>query len=459
MWNPKTMDKDKALYLAIADALERDIRYGLLKPSQKMPTHRELADNIGVHVTTVTRAYKEAERRGLITGTVGRGTYITADMGINSPLMKIEEKAPNMIEMGLVLPLYNNEPDISGTIGKLINDKQINRFLRYTDPLGLPDHRETGAYWVKRFGITASGDDIVICAGAQHALTCCLNSLFEAGDRIAVDYLTYPGIKTIAKTVGIKLEPIAMDEEGMIPENLEAACRRNPIKGLYLMPGVQNPTTSSMSMQRRKEIAAIVENNGITLIEDDIYAFTSQNKLQAITTLIPQNSIYIAGLSKAFYAGLRVAYVVAPKQFRYRIAQAVVNTIWMAPTLNAAIVSECIIDGTADKIISSKLDEISRRFMVAKERLSGYNFSGNSSGFFIWLNLPDHWTGKEFELTGRQNGINVFCSDKFAVGGDVSPSAIRISLSGAETIDELVEGFKILENILSKEYIRLDLIL
>jgi len=258
-----------------------------------MPTHRELADNIGVHVTTVTRAYKEAERRGLITGTVGRGTYITADMGINSSLMKIEERAPNMIEMGLVLPLYNNEPDISGTIGKLINDKQINRFLRYTDPLGLPDHRETGAYWVKRFGITASGDDIVICAGAQHALTCCLISLFEAGDRIAVDYLTYPGIKTIAKTLGIKLEPIAMDEEGMIPENLEAACRRNPIKGLYLMPSMQNPTTASMSMQRRKEITAIVERNGLTLMEDDIYSFTNQSKLQAITTLIPQNNFVI----------------------------------------------------------------------------------------------------------------------------------------------------------------------
>jgi len=131
----------------------------------------------------------------------------------------------------------------------------------------------------------------------------------------------------------------------------------------------------------------------------------------------------------------------------------------MAPTLNAAIVSECIRDGTADKIISSKLEEISRRFMVVKERLSRYTFSGISSGFFIWLNLPDHWTGKEFEFTGRENGVNIFCADKFAVGGEVSPSAIRISLSGAETIDELVEGFKILENILSKEYVGLDLIL
>ena len=459
MWNLKTIDTDKSLYIAIADALGRDINSGILKPGQKMPTHRELAEIIGVNVSTITRAYKEAERRGLVIGTVGRGTYIKADAGMDSFLMKIEEKSSKIIEMGLILPLYSSEPDITGTIEKILNKKNLNVFLRYTDPFGLPEHRETGAYWVKRFGISVSNEEIVICAGAQHALNCCLSSLFEAGDRIAVDYLTYPGIKSIAKTLGIKLEPISMDKEGMIPENLETICRRNPIKGLYIMPSMQNPTTTSMSLQRRKEIASIIERNDLILIEDDIYSFTNQNQLQTITTMVPQNSIYIAGVSKAFYAGLRVAYVVTPKQFRNRIAQAVVNTVWMAPTLNVEIISECIRNGTAEKIITSKLEEISRRFTVAKEKLSKYSFSGTSNSFFIWLSLPDYLTNKEIEFIGRENGINVISADKFIIGGEAAPSAIRISLSGAETIDELGEGLNTLNNILSKEYVSIAKIL
>lgn len=458
MWNPKIIDTDKSLYIAIADAMERDIKNGTLNPGDKMPTHRELADIIGVNVTTITRSYKEAARRGLITGTVGRGTYISADTGMDSTMMRIEDKAPRMIEIGLVLPLYMSEPDISGMLEKLSRDKFLKRFLGYTDPMGLPEHRETGAYWMKRFGINASAGDIVICAGAQHALTCCLSSLFEAGDRIAVDYLTYPGIKAAAKTCGIKLEPIHMDMEGMIPEELEAACRRNLVKGVYLMPNMQNPTTVSMPEKRKQKIAHVIEGNGLILIEDDIYSFTNLNSQKAIASIIPEKSVYIAGTSKAFYAGLRVAYVAAPGQYRYKVGQAVVNSIWMAPPLNAEIVSECIRSGTADRIISSKLEEAAKRFAVASEYLQKYSFSGQPGNFFVWLNLPDNWTGRELESAGHRMGINLFCADKFALGGEAAPSAARISLSGPETMDELRLGFDILESILSKGCMCLDTI-
>jgi DNA-binding transcriptional MocR family regulator len=460
MWNPKIIANDKSLYLAIADALEQDIRGGLLKPGQKMPTHRELADIIGVNVTTITRAYKEAERRGLIAGTVGRGTYIRSDYGTDSTIMRITEKPSKIIEMGPILPLYHCEPDISRLIEKLVKNHQVNRFLKYSDPLGLPEHRETGAYWVRRFGITANSDNILICAGAQHALTCCLSSLFEAGDRIAVDCLTYSGFKAVAKSLSIKLEPIPMDHEGMTPENLEAACRRSFIKGLYVMPSVQNPTNAGMSLTRRTELANIAGRNNLIIIEDDIYSFTNPNNLPALTTLAPENSIYIAGVSKAFYSGLRISFVVAPKRLRLRIAQAVLNTIWMVPPLNAAIVSECIKDGTADVIISAKLLESARRFAMAREKLSGYSFVGTPNGYYLWLRLPAHWSsGSEFEMRAHNAGVNVFAAEKFTVGALLPPRAVRISLSGPDTNEELVQGLNIIAGLLAGEFLELNPIL
>ncbi len=67
---------------------------------------------------------------------------------------------------------------------------------------------------------------MLVCSGAQHALNCCLSSLFRSGDRIATDPLIYPGMKTLANMLGIRLVPVPMDDQGMIPDQLDRICRR-----------------------------------------------------------------------------------------------------------------------------------------------------------------------------------------------------------------------------------------
>lgn len=455
MWNPVTINVDKPLYIAVVDALERDIRSGQLKPGQQLPTHRELADIIGVNVSTITRSYKEAERRGLISGTVGRGTFVSADVNVITSLVRTDTTEPNLLEMGLVLPLYEAELDMRGKLEKLAASSRLEQYLKYTDPLGLPEHREVGAQWAKKYGVAAKAEDIVVCAGSQHAITSCLLSLFQSGDRIAVESLTYPGIKTLASMLGIRLVPIAADDEGMLPEALDMACRRDVIRGVYLIPGVQNPTTACMSLKRRKDIAETIQRNGLTLIEDDAYSFTRQEQPVPISALIPENSVFIAGVSKAFYAGLRVSFAAAPKHLRLRIAKAVLNTLWMAPTLNVALVAECITDGTADRILTAKREAARKRNLLVKDMLKGYSYNGNDTGFFIWLKLPDRWPGKVFESKAREAGISVFSAERFAVGGAAAPDALRISLTGPATINELGRGLSVIRDLMEGELIEL----
>lgn len=455
MWRPVTIDMDKPLYMAVVDALEQDIRNGVLKPGQQLPTHRELADIIGVNVSTITRSYKEAERRGLISGTVGRGTFVAADVNTVTSLVRTEAADSNLLEMGLVLPLYSIEAGVEEKLRRLIQSGNISEYLKYTDPMGLPEHREVGAYWAGRYGVAARPEDVVVCAGAQHSLTCCLTSIFQAGDRIAVESLTYPGIKSLAAMLGIRLVPVAMDKEGMLPEALDMACRRDVIRGIYLMPDVQNPTTACMSAERRKALAEVILRHGLTLMEDDAYSFTLTGQPAPIASLIPENSVFIAGVSKVFYAGLRVAFVIAPRHLRLRIAKGVLNTIWMAPTLNAALAAECIKDGTADRTLAAKRAEAEKRYMLAKRRLQDYSFEGPASGFFLWLSLPEHWNGKEFEIRAREAGINIFSAEKFIVGGSAAPRAIRISLTGPQTAAELERGLDTIKELLSGEIIEL----
>lgn len=440
MWKPVFIDTDKSLYIAVADALEIDIHNNVIKPGEKLPTHRELAEIIGINVSTATRAYREAERRGLITGTTGRGTYVSTDYRTDGSLLKIGEKTSEIIDLGPVYPLYSNEPQVFELIQKLHQKNNLNQYMKYSDPQGMPEHREAASIWLNRNGIHVSSEDIIICAGAQHALTCCFTSLFQSGDCIGVDNLTYSGLKALAKSLNIKLIPIRFDNEGMRPEDLESACHREQLKGIYIMPSVHNPTTIQMTLARKKTIADIALRNNLIVLEDDTYAFLLERPSLSFYSIIPSHCVHIAGLSKAFFAGLRIAYIVTSNHLVKKITKAVLNTIWMAPTLNSALVSESIYNGYAEKIVHSKLIESKDRFEIAKKYLEGFSFKGFPGSYFIWLDLPNQWAAYEFEMHSRKAGVNVFCSEKFIIGSTLPPSAVRISLSGVNSKELLAEG-------------------
>lgn len=450
IWIPNLSEEDIPLYRRLADAVERDIYAGRLKPGDRLPTHRDLADTIGVNVSTVTRGYREAERRGLVSSTVGRGTYVSSGATTSTALVSPEPHAPGMLELGIATPFYGMGPNLTKSLSRLARRK-IEGYLRYTDPAGLPEHREAGAAWAGRYGMECTGEDIVVCAGAQHALTCCLTALFSPGDRVATESLTYPGIKSLARILGLRLAPIPMDAEGMIPEELDTACRRESIQGLYLIPGVQNPTLACMSDRRRDLLADIIGRHNLTLIEDDALGLTHPGLPAPVSMRIPERSVFIAGVSKSFGAGLRVSFAAAPGPLRRRIAETVLYTMWMTPTLNAAIVSMWIEDGTADRVLAAMRKEAARRTAIAERLLSDHRFVSIPCGFFIWLHLPPHRTGKEFEARAREAGVNIFCAEKFVVGDTPMPQAVRVSLSGTASIGDLSRGLTLLADLLSRD--------
>lgn len=452
MWVPNLTDTGKPKYQAIADALEEDIRAGRLLPGARLPPQRELADLLRVNVSTVSRACREAERRGLIGGTVGRGTFVAADVAVTREMVPGAGNGPARIEMGIVTPLYQHDPELDEVFTALRENGGLSRSLRYTDPAGLPEHRATGAEWVRQFGIAASSGQVVVTAGAQHALACILASCWQPGERIAVDALTYPGIKTLAAMLHVLLVPVAMDEQGMIPEALATACRRDPLRGVYLMPAVQNPTGRAMGGERRQAIAELVARNRLLLIEDDAYWYTADSPPPALSTLVPENAVYVAGLSKILFAGLRTAFVVAPEIWRPRIVSAILNTMWMAPTLSSGLVCRAIADGLVVRNMRRKLQEANKRNRLAEQYLPPPVRRVAENGFFLWYPLPEPWSGATFEQVARTRGVNLFCAEKFAVGNPGPPAAIRISLTGAETEMELAEGLRRVADILKEGY-------
>ncbi len=449
IWNPTLQDGAAPLYRKLADAIERDVFSGVLPPGRRLPTHRDLADALGLNVSTVTRGYAEAEKRGLVSGTVGRGTYVAADAASSVSMVSLEPRAPGLIEMGLIEPLYGLDPDVSQGLKRLAGRRNLDAFLRYADPRGLPEHRKTGADWAGRYGMKVSAEKVVVCAGAQHALTCALASLFRPGDRIAVDRLTYPGLKTLAAMLGLRLVPAPADAQGMTPRALEAACGGAGIKGVYVNPGMHNPTTARMSETRRGEIARIAQKRDLIVIEDDAYDLTLPGEAPPLASLAPERSVLVAGVSKALAAGLRVGFLAAPARFQRDLAQAVLNTVWMTPPLTVELLCQWIEDGTADRTLAAKRAEAARRYALAESALAGHAFSGRPAGFFLWLSLPAPWRGSEFEARLREHGVNVFGAEKFAVGDAPAPAAARVSLTGPADMEALRRGLGLMADLLA----------
>lgn len=448
-WKPQINKSEKPIYTAIAGKLEDDIKNSVLKPGDKLPPQRELADFLHVNLTTVTKAFKLCKRKGLIFATVGKGTFISSDANISKSFEK--ESKSGLIEMGTLHPLYGQNKLVMESIHKIAQKIAAGDYFEYDEPKMKKRYCEIGSKWMKQFNIRANPKDIFIASGAQNALSIILISLFQPGDEIAVDSLTYTGFKNIANLLGIRLIPIQISQDGMNSEALEKACKSEGLKGLYIMPECQNPTTCTMPFSLRQEIAEIVKENGLILIEDDAYSFLGNTELPPVSELIPEQSIYISSMSKSLNAGLRVAFMSVAPKFQDRICHGIHSINMNTSYFNVEIAASLIETGLTRQIIEEKRREAEARNKITDDILSGFTILGNKRDYFRWLMLPKEWTGKEFEICAKMSGVQIFCAERFAVGSNPVPAAVRIATASVKSQQELIKGMTILKDLLQNK--------
>jgi DNA-binding transcriptional MocR family regulator len=448
IWLPKLEERSGPLYLAIADQLARDLAAGRIKPGDRLPTHRELAWKLGVTVGTVTRAYAEAERRGLIAGEVGRGTFIR-EISVDMPAAAAQVADDDFVDLARSFPA-DTRPNLAvgRLLGEIATAPELPQLLSYATNLGLPAHRAAGVEWLKRSGLTPVPAEVVVTNGAQHAITIAMAAVARAGDVVLSEQLTFYGMKSVAGLLSLRLHGVAMDEYGLLPDALEAACRQLAPKALYCIPTLQNPTAAIMPAERRQQISDICKRHNVVIVEDDIYGFLSADGPPPLTSFAPENGIYLTSLSKSVAPGLRVGYLRAPAELLDRIASSLRTTMWMATPLMAEIASRLVRSGEAQRLADAQRGEAIARQAMAVERLAGFELATHPASFHVWLTLPEPWRREEFAAQARRRGVGVASAEAFAVGRAPVPHAVRLAPVAARDRGALDRALVTIANLL-----------
>lgn len=451
MWTPDLDDIPGPRYLAIAEALARDLDTGRLTPGTRLPTHRDLAESLGVTVGTVSRGYTEARRRGLVTGEVGRGTFVRSQLAEPGLLGRSGAPEPGLIDLSLNYPAFApTDDELLPVMAAIQKRGGLGRLLRYQNHAGALHHRRIGSEWIGRTGLETSPERTIVTCGAQHAMLLAFSILTEPGDLVLTEALTYTGMKALARSLRLRLEGVPLDEGGMRPDALAEACGRERPKAIYCTPAMQNPTATLMPAERRREIARVALSHGIPLVEDDLYSFLLPRPIPPISAAMGDLGYYITSLSKCVSPGLRVGYLHAPRSAIESLEAAMMTTTTMASPLTAEIGSILVEDGTADSIARQRRRETETRQRIARQILGKHvPASSCRESYHIWLNLPEPWRAEEFVAQARGRGIAVSSAETFAVGRGPVPHAVRVCLGATEQRATLERGLRALSELLS----------
>jgi DNA-binding transcriptional MocR family regulator len=440
-WNPKLEESDQPLYLSIVQTLADDMSSGALASGTRLPTHRELADVLDVAIGTVTRAYAEAEKRGLVHSEGRRGTFVGESRGAWIERCSPFETGSPLVDLGVAgFPAYQDDPDVAAALRRLARGSLVPWLMHWTPEGSLERHREAGAAWIERLGLKVSSESIVITSGAQHAIFLILSTLLQKGDVVLSDSHSYPGFKKAAKQLGLEPIGIPMDDEALNPDALEAFCKRQKVGALYCNPTMHNPTATTMTESRRRAIAGIAEKYGFVIIEDEISRALVPNPPPLLTSIAPNRSYLIAPVSKVVTMGLRACFVVGPPGSTGALNDGVHATLLMVPPLLLEILALWLKDGTVDTTIRKRRMESAQRLLMFDEAFgSRYNALPTPFSYFAWLPLPDVWSANSFASEARSKGIVVAPADYFVLDRCQPANAVRICL-GANTSRSTIQG-------------------
>lgn len=448
IWQPDLSPFPGPKYLALAGALRAAIRSGELGTGAQLPPVRDLAWRLAMTPGTVARAYQIGTQEGLLSGAVGRGTFVAARMVPQAPPQLAPD--PGIVDLrSPELPEVGQSAEFARILHRMAAHVGAD-WLTYPSQRAEAALRAAVAAWLADRVIGPFGpDDIALANGGQNAIGLVLQATLK-GDRpvVLLEYLAYPGLRHATRLMRAEPVGVKMDQQGMRPDALDAACRRHAPQVLCLTPQSQNPTTARMGAERRAEIAAIARAHDLQVIEDDCYS-VADTDLPSLRALAPERTWYVGSLSKSVSAGLRFGYLVCPVGMGDTGRLAAQHAFFALARPVSDLCLDLLTSGAAQRFRADVLADTAARLRMVVNMLGVHDLSWQPGLPFVWLRMPQGWRASTFARMAEAEGVLMRSADEYALSHDRAPNAVRLAIAGGVPRDRFETAIAMLARLLA----------
>lgn len=428
--------KSKALMQLIA----HDVASGELADGQRLPAQRAVSQGTGLSLQTVTNAYKDLERHGLIRCEVGRGSFVSPRSSERVASYVLDHNDAELLDLSTARIAFTQAHQAAWqALCQTWAQAPEMLGLRDNRPIaGLVAHREAALTWLQTLGVDSQLDRVLITGGAAQGVFIALAAVASADDVVLTERLSDHGVIGACNVLGLDLRGVDSDEHGLRPDHFEDLCAGGRVSALVLTPNFNNPTSALLSASRRQAIARIAQRYEVFIIEDDAYGALLSPRLAPLAALAPEHVFYITGFAKSVLTGLRIGYLSAPRRMALRADSLLRINTWMAPPVLAEAAAQWVRDGTAQALIEVQRGLLARRHRVLTHHLGAHLLGHHPQSLITWLRAPEAWPLDDLAQRLRAQRVAVTLPEPFMVPGTLRPHALRLSL-GADCSDAQFE--------------------
>ncbi len=421
--------RDKAIYQQIVQQIKSQINRGQLTPGTRLPTVRQLAQELKVTRLTVHNAYSELQAGGWIEATVGRGTFVSAsvrpeellaDLGQQSTLEGIVKNFSSISQMTGLRSLAYTFPDTAllpveefwEDLVALRDDLSV--LMQYGPPQGDPFlQAELATLLKQKRRITVTSDEILVTVGVTQALALITQVLAGPGDRVLVEQPTYHGFLSILKTQGIQPVGLPLAETGLSMEDLERLIVQHRPRFFYTVPNFHNPTGYCLPPENRRDLLALAARHGLLIVEDDTYgllSYEAQPPFPLKSEDQAETVIYAGGLSKMLLPGLRTGYIIMPATLRNKLLTHRIAADLGSPLLPQRALAHFLKKKKLTTHLRRVLPVYKARRDAMLEALARWmppeaRWTRPSGGFSCWVTLPPDPRLDDLYSTALNQGV------------------------------------------------------
>ncbi|HYL72631.1 MAG TPA: PLP-dependent aminotransferase family protein [Bryobacteraceae bacterium] len=465
-------ESDSPLYRQLYLEIRHLIESGNLPKGGRLPATRELAGQLGLNRTTISAAYELLESEGLITGHVGRGSFVAGAAAsggpqvpwrdILEPSTPISPAAPTSTPIAgfsssrpseLLFPLE----EFRATCREVISSDDAQTILQLGSPSGYPPLRRYLLELSRSEGVARESDDILITSGVQQAFDLLQRTLVRKGETVLLEDPVYLGLRHVFERAGARIVGVPVGANGIDLESLERTIRRERPRLLAVTSNFQNPTGATLPLAARKTLLGITQAAGVIVIENDIYGALAYegDPIPTVKRLDDSgDAVLLRSFSKLAFPGLRVGWVIGPRLLIERLTEAKLWSDLHTDQLSQAVLLRFAESGRLAQHRQLMIEAGRERLHAALSACEKYlpreaKFSRPRGGMSMWVRLPEPLDAGELLPRAEREGVTYLPGKYFAVSRPAANS-LRISFAGM-TPEQIRSGIAILGRIFQEE--------